>query len=78
MVMVPRTITASEFKAKCLAILDEVGETGQDVVITKRGKPVARLAGLEPPPDLQGSVKILVSNEEFIAPLDEPWDALRD
>ncbi len=38
-----RTIAAGEFKAKCLAILDEVNETGEAVIVTKRGKPVARV-----------------------------------
>ena len=35
-----RTITAAEFKAKCLQLMDEVNETGLTLVITKRGKPV--------------------------------------
>ena len=38
-----RTMTAAEFKAKCLKIMDEVAETGEPVIVTKRGKPVARL-----------------------------------
>jgi prevent-host-death family protein len=38
-----RTIPAGEFKAKCLAILDEVNATGEPVLITKRGRPVARV-----------------------------------
>ncbi len=38
-----REINASEFKEKCLAILDEVVQTGQSVTIMKRGKPVAQL-----------------------------------
>ena len=38
-----RTIPAGVFKAKCLAILDEVNSTGEPVLITKRGKPVARV-----------------------------------
>ncbi len=38
-----RTFAASEFKAKCLKIMDEVAESGERVVITKRGKPVAEL-----------------------------------
>ncbi len=38
-----RTISASEFKAKCLGLMDEVAETGEEIVITKRGNPVARL-----------------------------------
>ena len=39
----PRDISASEFKAKCLRLLDEVGQKGIEVVITKRGKAVARI-----------------------------------
>ena len=38
-----RTIKASEFKARCLAILDEVERTGEPVLISKRGRPVAEL-----------------------------------
>ena len=34
-------ISASEFKAKCLALLDRVAATGETLVVTKRGKPVA-------------------------------------
>jgi len=69
-----RTISASRFKAQCLALLDEVAESGEAIVVTKRGKPVARLAPLSPPESLKGSVTYLVSDEEFIAPLYEDWD----
>lgn len=41
--MSQRSITATDFKAKCLALLDEVNEHGEAVTITKRGKPVAVL-----------------------------------
>ena len=41
-----RTMKASEFKAKCLRLMDEVAETGEEIVITKRGRPVARLRPL--------------------------------
>ncbi len=37
------TIQASEFKAKCLAIMDTVAATGETCVVTKNGKPVAEL-----------------------------------
>lgn len=39
----PRSISASDFKARCLGLLDEVQDTGVEVIITKHGKPVARL-----------------------------------
>ncbi len=38
-----RTIKASEFKAKCLKLMDEVAESGQEIVITKNGRPVSRI-----------------------------------
>ena len=38
-----RTIQASEFKAKCLELMDEVAESGEEIVITKQGRPVSRL-----------------------------------
>jgi prevent-host-death family protein len=40
-------MAAGEFKAKCLAVLDEVKASGEPVLITKRGKPVARVASME-------------------------------
>ena len=39
-----RTIKASEFKAKCLKLMDEVAESGEEIVITKNGRPISRLA----------------------------------
>ena len=39
-----RMMKASEFKAKCLALMDEVERTGESVVITKNGKPIAELS----------------------------------
>lgn len=38
-----KTIPASEFKARCLALVAEVRSTREPVLITKRGRPVARL-----------------------------------
>jgi prevent-host-death family protein len=47
-----RTISAAEFKAKCLQLMDEVNESKLTLVVTKRGKPVAQLtaAVAEPKP----------------------------
>ena len=38
-----RTMKASEFKARCLKLMDEVAENGEEIVITKNGRPTARL-----------------------------------
>ena len=43
-----RTIKASEFKAKCLKLMDEVAGSGEEIVITKNGKPVAKLTPYKP------------------------------
>lgn len=52
-------IAAGEFKAQCLALLDEVAETGKEIIVTKRGKPVAKVVPIEPPKSLEGSVTVL-------------------
>jgi prevent-host-death family protein len=70
-----KTLTATRFKAQCLALLDEVAETGESLLITKRGRPVARVDPVVPPASLRGSVTFASSDEELIAPLPEQWDA---
>lgn len=76
-----RTIPASEFKARCLALMDEVAAGGEPVVITKHGKPVARLTAHQPPRAKsliglhKGQIKIL---GDIISPAwDGEWDALK-
>jgi prevent-host-death family protein len=71
-------ISASKFKAQCLGLLDRVAETGEELVVTKRGRPVARVVPVEEPPSLLGSVTYHVSDDELVAPLDEPWDVEQD
>lgn len=75
-------INASDFKARCLALLDEVFETGEEITILKRGKPVARVVaaprenGSYPQDGLSGSVRIL---GDVLSPVVDPsdWDANR-
>lgn len=67
----PTSIGAGEFKAKCLALLDEVSESGRHVVITKRGRPVAKVVPIEDLPSLTGSI---VREGDLISPLDETWN----
>lgn len=42
-------VQASEFKAKCLALMDEVARTGQPLVVTKNGRPVVEVRAVKPP-----------------------------
>jgi len=70
---VARTVPAAEFKARCLALLDRVARTRESLVVTKRGRPVARVVPLEERGggDLRGSVRYL---DDVVRPLGEPWD----
>jgi prevent-host-death family protein len=70
-------IGAGEFKAKCLHLLDEVQRNRKEIVITKRGRAVARLlpADEQLPPvfgRMRDSAKVL---GDLIAPVGERWDA---
>ena len=69
-----REVSASEFKAKCLGLLDEVAEKGETIVVTKRGRPVARVLPVEAPASLRGSVEYLVDEEELVEPVLGRWD----
>jgi len=46
--VIMQTVTATEFKAKCLRLLDEVNRTGEALIISKHGKPVARVVPENP------------------------------
>ena len=75
------TINASEFKAKCLAILDRVRDTGERIVILKRGRPVAELwppsqAESEyPQSELKGTATVVGDIVGPVVP-EHYWDSL--
>jgi prevent-host-death family protein len=67
-------VSASRFKAQCLALLDDVAE-GSELVVTKRGRPVARVVPFEDDVSLRGSVTYNVNDEELLAPIEAEWEA---
>jgi len=75
------TIQASEFKAKCLALMDQVARTGETIVVTKNGKPVAELRPHRPPraKSLIGLHKGQVGvRGDIVSPIDSPpWEAMK-
>ena len=75
----PQRIGAGEFKARCLQLIDEVQRTRQPLVITKRGKPMARLVAFEEKmPPLYGALKGWMSIQgDIISPIEVEWDANR-
>jgi prevent-host-death family protein len=70
-------ISAAEFKARCLRLMDEVSERGRSFTITKRGKPVARLVPVtEKGSGFVGSLKgSVIFAEALTEPTGEEWDA---
>lgn len=73
-----RTIKASEFKAKCLALMDEVERTGEPVLVTKNGRPVAELRPYSGPAKrglgvLKDRIRI---TGDIISPIDVKWEAM--
>ena len=76
------TINASDFKTRCLAILDHVQATGERVLILKRGRPVAELSpatrtGAEyPQTELKGTVTVVGDIVGPVVPEDD-WESLR-
>jgi prevent-host-death family protein len=77
----PLEIPAGEFKARCLKLMDEVRASRRPVVITKRGKPVARLVPVEeaePARSIFGCMKGTVTiHGDIIGPIDLDWHAER-
>jgi prevent-host-death family protein len=71
------SIPAAVFKAECLKLMDEVARTGQPVVITKHGKPVAQLVPVPAEPkSLFGYMRNTVTIKgDVVAPTGESWNA---
>ena len=78
-----QTVPISKFKATCLALLEQVRRTGEPLLVTRRGQPVAEI---QPPPSaettapwlgcMEGSVRIV---GDIVAPTadEDDWDALK-
>ncbi|PYX59444.1 MAG: type II toxin-antitoxin system prevent-host-death family antitoxin [Acidobacteria bacterium] len=76
-----RKIPAGEFKARCLALMEDVRKTREPVLITKRGKPLAQLVPAEKKVTgfvgrLEGVVRVVGDVESPIVP-PEAWEAQR-
>jgi prevent-host-death family protein len=67
-----RSIAAGEFKAKCLELLDRVARDGSAIVVTKRGRPVAKVVPIEQPAarPLRGSVRYL---SDIVEAIGDEW-----
>ena len=72
------SISVTEFKAHCLEIVNRVSQTGEPIILTKRGKPSV-MVSLPPNTESKGWVLGQFRDQvtiigDLVAPLDEPWD----
>lgn len=72
-----KTIAAGKFKAQCLALLDEVAREHETIVVTKRGKPVAKISAVtEEKVDLRERLKgSILREEDIVSPVPFTWEA---
>ena len=71
------TIKASVFKTKCLQLMDEVARSGEEIVVTKNGKPVSRLVAYRKRPQtlfglMAGAMEIV---DDILQPIDTQWES---
>ncbi len=72
-----RIVAAADFKANCLALMDQVRRTGIELVITKRNKPVAKLVPVLDPASARfigRGAGIIEVTGDIVAPLAPDWD----
>lgn len=75
-----RKINAAAFKARCLALIDEVAESGEPLIVTKRGKAKVQIVAVREKPKtlrgaLKGSFKII---GDIVGPIVDDWDEDRE
>ncbi len=81
-VMKTRVVSATEFKAKCLALLDEIEQRAEPITITRRGVPVAVLgpakksAWKSPRNSLAGKARIV--GDIVNTDMSDLWEVLRE
>jgi len=70
-------VPAAVFKAECLKLMDEVARTGQPIMITKHGRPVAQLVPVPAEPEsLFGYMRdTLTIKGDVVAPTGDAWEA---
>ncbi len=73
-----KIIKVSEFKIRCLQLMDEVSQSGVSLLITKNGKPVSQLVPYRPKPVTRfGVMKGTVTIQgDILLPFDEDGEAL--
>ena len=72
-----REMAAGEFKAKCLAIMDEVNETGRPLVVTKRGTPVIKVVPIRAAKEMKKKDPIFGRLKGIVTIVGDPDDLIK-
>jgi antitoxin (DNA-binding transcriptional repressor) of toxin-antitoxin stability system len=76
-----RSVSVTEFKAKCLALVDDIGEHGGAITITKRGRPLATVGPVDRPawksPEGSWIGRVTLAAGALEADTSELWEVLR-
>jgi prevent-host-death family protein len=77
-----QTVSVTEFKSKCLSLLDGVGKNGGTIIVTKRGRPLAKVvpAPAEPRKSLKNlwAGEFSVPDEILMADTSDHWEVVRE
>lgn len=74
-------VTATEFKAKCLSLLDEVAKTGGTITVTKRGQPMATVGPVVKKRKSSKNAwkgKLFIPDEVLMADYSDLYDCVRE
>jgi antitoxin (DNA-binding transcriptional repressor) of toxin-antitoxin stability system len=78
--MLQRVVSVTEFKAKCLAMLEDIGQHGGTITITKRGKPLATVKPARQPrwksPEGVLAGKVTISDDVLMADNADLWECV--
>jgi prevent-host-death family protein len=74
-----KTLAAAKFKAQCLALIDNIAQNHDSIIITKHGKPLVKVIPFDENKDinnkpLKGAATYI---GDIISPIDEEWEAAK-
>ena len=74
-----KSVSASEFKSRCLALLEDVRRTRRPLLVTRHGKPVAEIAPHVPAKRRRGNPlkDSVLFQDDLVSPVGVPWDGAR-
>ncbi|MFQ5865414.1 MAG: type II toxin-antitoxin system Phd/YefM family antitoxin [bacterium] len=74
-----KTLAASKFKAQCLALIDNVAQNREPIVITKHGKPLVKVVPIDTTKDLnEKPLKGMATYiGDIVSPIDEEWEVMK-